>query len=770
MARSLRRGAALCAALLLACEGSADAPATTALTPTASNVTPTTVPTGSTLPIEDVARYPRPGTSVPGAIRFSPDDKLVTFLRSPDDSLSRELYALDIASGKTSTVMGTEAGGDSEENLTLEEKLRRERMRQRATGVTRYAWSKEGETILVPMQRDLFVLDGPQAEPRRVVDGEQDAPIDARMTRDGSKIAFVMDDELYVVPTEGGTPRQITKGARGTGKTHGLAEYIAQEEMGRHHGYWWSNDGSKIAYTEVDETHIPIYRIIHQGKDTVGEGAQEDHRYPFAGKANARVKLGVISAKGGSTKWMDLSMEGVQPGEDGWPDLYLARVHWMPDGSLVAEIENRDQTRLDLVRFNPATGKGTRILREETDVWINLHGVFEPLEEGDDAGAFVWASERSGFRHLYVIGADGKVLRQLTDGDWMVDGVAGVDEKGGQIYFTGNREDPRERHLYRVPLAGGEIERITKAAGTHGVTLDHGFTRFIDTHQSLETPPRITIRDLKTGEEQAVIHEPNDPRVQALGLRPPELVEIQNRDGTRLYGALYLPSGPKKPRPTLVSVYGGPHAQRVTNGWNMTVDMRAQYLRGLGYAVFVLDNRGSARRGLAFEGAIKHDMGHLEVQDQQDGVKWLVDQGYTDPARVGIYGWSYGGYMSAMSLMRAPETFKVAIAGAPVTSWDGYDTHYTERYMGTPQGNPKGYESSDVMKYVDQLKGNLLLVHGGIDENVHFRHTARLVSRLIDANKNYDLLMFPDERHMPRKMETRVYMEERIRQFLEQHL
>lgn len=727
---------------------------------------------GKAIPVEDVARFPRPGTAVPGAIRFSPDDAHVTFLRSPDDSLRRELCALDVKTGEVSTVMGAEAGGDSEENLTLEEKLRRERRRERATGVTRYAWAKDAPTLLVPMQRDLFVLETTSGRPRRVVDGEEHAPLDARMSRDGKQIAYVMDDELYVVPTVGGTPRQITSGARGTGKTHGLAEYIAQEEMGRHHGYWWSRDGSKIAYTEVDETHIPIYRIVHQGKDAVGENAQEDHRYPFAGQANAHVRLGVTSARGGPTTWMELAMDEVEPGPDGWADLYLARVHWMPDGSLVAQLQNRVQNRLDVVRFDPDTGKGTRILREESGIWINLHDIFEPLEKGqaDDDGGFVWGSERNGFRHLFVIGRDGSVLRQLTNGPWMVDDVLGVDEDAGTIYFTGNREDPRERHLYSVPLTGGSIRRLTSEAGYHGITLDHGFSRFVDTHSALDQPPRITLRDLKTGEELAVIHEPNDPRIEALALSPPTLVGVKNRKGTQLFGALYLPEGPKAPRPTLISVYGGPHAQRVTNSWGMTVDMRAQYLRSLGYVVFVLDNRGSARRGLMFEGAIKHDMGHHEVEDQQDGVAWLVEQGHTDSARVGIYGWSYGGYMSAMSLMRAPETFKVAVAGAPVTSWDGYDTHYTERYMGTPLSNPKGYESANVMNYVDQLEGHLLLVHGGIDENVHFRHTARLVSRLIDADKDYELLMFPDERHMPRKVETRVYMEERLRRFLEKHL
>ena len=224
------------------------------------------------------------------------------------------------------------------------------------------------------------------------------------------------------------------------------------------------------------------------------------------------------------------------------------------------------------------------------------------------------------------------------------------------------------------------------------------------------------------------------------------------------------------PWPAIVSVYGGPHAQRVTRGWGMTVDLRAQYLASLGFLVFKLDNRGSARRGLAFEGAIKHDLGNLEVQDQVDGVRWLAEQGLADPARVGIYGWSYGGYMAAMALARAPETFKAAVAGAPVSSWDGYDTHYTERYMGTPAGNPEGYASSSVLTHVGNIQGTLMIVHGLIDENVHFRHAARLIDALVKARKPHDLMLFPDERHMPRSEADRVYMEERMRDFFVQEL
>jgi dipeptidyl-peptidase-4 len=493
---------------------------------------------------------------------------------------------------------------------------------------------------------------------------------------------------------------------------------------------------------------------MHQGKDALGDAAQEDHRYPFVGQVNARVRLGVVPAAGGETVWMNL-------GEN--PDLYLARVAWWPDGRLVVQIENRAQTVLRVVAFDPATGAPTLLWEETQAVWINLHDMLKPLRDG----RFIWASERSGFMHLYLHDAGGRPLHAITEGDWMVESVAGVDEERALVYLTGTRDGPLEAHLYAVPLAGGAPKRLTPAPGTHQVVLDHGKRRFIDTRSDLDQPPVTHLCSLEDGRPRVALYDRPDDRVAALDLTPPEIVTVRSRDGETLYGALYRPVGDAPgPYPVVVSVYGGPHAQRVSRAWSMTVDLRAQYLRRRGVLVFKLDNRGSARRGLAFEGAIKHNLGDVEVRDQVAGLRWLVDQGLADPDRVGVMGWSYGGYVALMCLARAPSHFKAAVAGAPVTHWDGYDTHYTERYMGLPAENSEGYEVSSVMAHVDDIRGRLLLVHGLIDENVHFRHTARLINALIRARKDYDLLLFPDERHMPRGLADRVYMESRILDWL----
>ncbi len=715
---------------------------------------------------EDVATVPAPGLAQPVDFQFSPDDAVITFLLSPDRSRTRQLYGFEPASGSRGIFFEPPSTGATDENVSLEEALRRERARQWGSGVTDYAWAQHAPVLMAPLPDGVYVQDAHGL--RRAIDG---AVQGARLSPDGSQIAFVRDGDLWVVASAGGAPRALTTGAGKAGVTRGLAEFVAAEEMGRHEGFWWSPDGQMIAFAEVDEQHIPIYRIVHQGKDRVGEGAQEDHHYPFAGAANALVRLGVVEVATGETVWMNVAAGGPNPGSYE----YLARVRWLPSGELLALLQDRRQLNQDWLRFDPRTGQGRLLLHEQSRVWLNLHDLFHPLpaDYPHAPGGFIWATEGRGFRHLQMYDANGRPVRALTEGEWLVETLDGVDESAGTVYFTATEAGATERQLYRVSLAGGKPSRITTAAGIHQVKLDHACRRFVDVVDSLTQPPRVTVRSLADDAELAVIYETDDPRIGELGLLPPELVTVPNRAGEMLHGLLYRPAASRfgdGPYPVIVDVYGGPHAQRVLNAWRGTANMRAQYLCSLGFLVFILDNRGSAGRGLQFEAAIRWDMGNAEVQDQVDGVRWLVEQGLGDRNRVGVYGWSYGGYMALMCLARAPETFHVAVAGAPVTNMDGYDTHYTERYMGLPQENAEGYWSSSVMAHVADIAGRLLLVHGLIDENVHFRHTARLINALIRARVPYELMLFPDERHMPRRLEDRVYMEDRIRDFFNLNL
>eukprot|EP00644_Phytophthora_capsici_P014956 jgi/Phyca11/511988/fgenesh2_kg.PHYCAscaffold_109_\ len=802
--------------------------------------------------LEDVAKMPAPGLSAPANVSFSPDGRIVAFLHAPgaQSGLSRQLYALDVTSRRVSLLAAPPNQGNTEGNLSLEEKLRRERQRQMGVGITSYAWnpSPHSQRLLYPLQGDLYIQEQPGAELKLLFDktstGAAGGAIDPQFSPDGRWVAFVQDKEIYIIPstvTEGGQEAvQVTQGARGVdGKSNGLACFLTQEELSRFRGFWWSPDSSRLAFEEIDESHIPKFRIMHSGSpEPTGDAAQEDHRYPFAGAANPKRRLGVIKLPHAEQEhaglhflgnhwqiptpvWMDFA--AVNPD----PDFYVSRVNWLPDQSLGVQRLNRLQTEVMFLRFDVQTGHATTLIHETNAVWLNANYLFRNIEaENKNTFRFLWGSERCGYMHLYLYeytaGAPGaRLLGAVTSGKWNVESVEGIDLAQGRVYFCGTADSPLERHLYVASLFPNSEPilpptRLTGAEGMHSVVMDSSCRMFVDVYSNTTTPTRALVCVVPSDAEITAVKpvefadpttaavpapvpedlaallqgiqdlayplttEQEDLRVsilQAQGkLCEPKIISFPTRDGKEtLYGAVYLPD-PKihgdGPYPTMVSVYGGPHVQRVGRMWAMTVDMRAQRFRDMGYAVLKVDNRGTFRRGSAFEGAIKHCMGTVEILDQQDGVQTLVKEGITIEGRVGIYGWSYGGYMSAISLMKAPETFKLAIAGAPVTSWDGYDTCYTERYMSTPQLNPGGYFEGSVMEAVGNMQSGqkLMLIHGLIDENVHFRHTARLISALINARKHYDLLLFPGERHSPRHLEDRIYMEQRIAEYVQANL
>lgn len=805
----------------------------------------------ASIQVQEVVKYPLPGCDQPSDFSFSTNGSVLCSLYSKVGTLQRSVHACTIrtsASGATGGV-AVESGmqessapeestptagfevmlepprgsGVDEKHLSLEEKLRRERLRERGLGITRYFWSKSPATpppshriannmaektggrvpyipyVMVPLPDGVYlqwvdvkgedVTQGSWSALSglyKVIPATTENPIlEPTISPDGQKISYVSHGNLfcYWVTTE--KTVQLTHDAS-KGVVNGLAEYVAQEEMDRRTGHWWNPNSTKIAFTQCDTRHIPLYRIQHLGAEDSGPGLEEEHEYPFVGESNAKVRLGILSVEdealmkqhqmqtNDSPKspseeeeekkalvWTDVcaggdsgaaSCSGTSQGGD---EEYVPRVGWFPDGRLYAQLQDRKQQKLKLVQFDPDSGKRKVLLTEITDVWHNLSNCFRPLCKLYDGknthlnGGFIWASEKDGYRHLYLHSRDGTCVCALTSGNWMVDSLEGVDETRGLLYFTGTADSEIERHLYCLSisewLSGGSLKahrRVTIAKGMHHVVLDPTFQYFVDIHDSPDNPPQITFCSLLDGKVICMIHKSkiseSDDRLQRLSAQPPELVTITANDGTVFHGAVYKPDPEvygKGPYRTLVSVYGGPHVQTVSRSWILTVDMRAQLFRAKGFLVFKLDNRGSSRRGLKFEGAIQHKMGGIEIEDQVLGVKWLVKNNLADPNRVGMYGWSYGGYMSAMALAKAPDVFKVAVAGAPVTSWDGYDTHYTERYMGLLEENKDAYASdTSVVFNAFRIKGKLLLIHGMIDENVHFRHTVRLVRALNSAS------------------------------------
>jgi dipeptidyl-peptidase-4 len=707
----------------------------------------------SQLTPEQVARYPRPGMAIPGKLRYSPDAKFVTYLFSERGDLVRDLWGLDLATGRKQRFLSPPGETVTEENISRDEVLRRERLRLRETGITDYIWAKKANVMLLPLRADLYRW--AEGSVTRLAGG---GVIDPKITDDGRRTFFVREGDLWTV--DGAGERRLTSHPSGT--SSGVAEFVAQEELDRLSGYWPSPAGDLVAFEQVDESHIPVFPIVHQAKPVL---EIEEHRYPFAGAENARVKLGVVSVDDRATTWVDL-------GND---EGYIARVDWHPDGRLLVQWLSRDWRRLELRAYfppapekspSPARGGGSgwgSILVEEQEPWINLH---DDLRFVESTGEFTWSSERSGYRHLYLYAPDGRLIRQLTRGDWPAEATVALDQKRRQLYFVGWKERPLDRQLFRVSLDGGEPEPLTPGSGMHGAVIAPDFSSFVRTSDHLMEPPNIDVVSLRDQKITLAIHSPSDVSVD---LPPPELHSFRSSDGVELHAAVYRPTASAH-APVIVSVYGGPGAQMVNDSWVQTVDLRAQMLAQQGFVVLKVDNRGSARRGLAFEAPIARRMGQIEVRDQVEGVRWLETLGFADVSRVGIYGWSYGGFMTVMALVTAPDVFKVGVAGAPVTFWEGYDTAYTEKFMGTPQENPEGYRLGSPLAHIDRLRGKLLVIHGMIDENVHFRHTARLMQALIDAGKPFETLLYPNERHMPRSEKDRVDMERRILEFFRRNL
>jgi len=662
----------------------------------------------------------------------------------------------------------SQAPAKSSGRLSREEELRRERMRARGD---------QGSTApgtglsVITVDGDL-VLRKPEAEPEKLTTtpGAEIAP---QLSKDGKQVAYVRDRALYVMNLDDRQERRLSpESADGLG--YGEAEFVAQEEMDRFDGFWISPDGKTVVYQETDERAIPVYPIVHQG-DT--EWSVENHRYPFAGKLNAKVRIGLVPTAGGETRWLSyLPDEGEQ---------YLARVHWVSPQSFLVEWLSRDHKKLTVIRTDAETLKSETLFTESAPDFINLHEDFRLVDE--TSGEFVWATEESGFKHLQLRGRDGKVIRQLTSGPGAVDKVLKVIPKLREVWYMAWVESPLESHVFRVSLDGQPPVRLTKEPGMHDATVaDDGLT-FVDRFSSFEQASK-SIRKNREGTEapeepegngQAELARPKRPNVTTAmsmldeGGAKAQLITFESRDGVKLHGCYYPPRNlqPGQKAPLLVMVYGGPHVQTVTNTYRMANDPSVFPYTSKGIAVWKMDNRGSSRRGKAFESAVFKNLGTLEVQDQVDGVRHVLKAfPEVDGSRVGITGGSYGGYMTLRALQLAPETFHVGVSFAPVTDWDGYDTCYTERYMETPQTNPAGYQRSSVLANADKLQGKLLLVHGMIDENVHYRHTARLIQAMMAANKPFELLAVPQGRHGFRRPTDGAFARNRTQEFLMKHL
>ncbi len=695
------------------------------------------------------------GTSM-RSVQFSPDGNRVSFLQGKSENKDQfDLWEYNIASQQKQLLVDSLVLSPDGEILSAEEKARRERQRTASfSGIVEYHWSNDGKQILFPLGGNLFVYQLNSQSVQQITDSK-DFDTDARFSPKGNYVSFIRNQNIFIVNLQNKQLQQLTLDGKDTIK-NGMAEFVAQEEMDRDTGYWWSDDDEKIAYIQVDESPVSItqrYEINAENIEIVNQ------RYPYTGDPNVWVKLAILNIKTNKTNWVDLGSN---------TDIYLTRVKWLPNSQQVSyQIMQRNQQQMDLI-FADLQGENTPILTETSNTWLNLHDDLYFLKDS----TFIWASERDGFKHLYHYSNQGKLLKQLTQGKWVVDDIEAIDKKEQQLYFTASKESANEKHLYSVDFGSNEIKKITNQPGWHDVSMDEQAKFFIDNLSDRDHPELTYLFDIG-GKKITTLNDnsiqKNHPYFPYLDShQKTKFGKIQSISGESLHYRIILPKGfdANNKYPVFLYTYGGPHAQVVTNSWGRSID---QYMAQQGFIVFALDNRGSARRGVKFESGLYKHMGGVEIEDQLAGVEYLKSLPYVNADKIGIFGWSYGGFMALKAITKS-DVFALAVAVAPVTDYKLYDTFYTERYMSTPQLNPDGYKTTAVFDDVKNITKPLLVIHGMADDNVLFTNSTQLFKAMQDAGVLYDSVIYPGGKHGISGEKPQIHVWKTISQYFIKHL
>lgn len=725
----------------------------------------------SILPLERLYQSPSLSGPTPRALSFSPDGTKVTFLKAREEDGARlDLWAFDVATGEASLLVDSKILEPEEVVLSEQEKALRERQRTAGQkGILSYDWGSK-DTILIPIGGDLHLvtLTDNGAQARQLTQTEA-FEFDAKVSPGGKYVSFIRDNALFAIELATGKETQLTPDADpANAVSYGVAEFVAQEEMSRYTGYWWSQDDAYVAFTRVDESAVDSVPRFDISADSV---AVIDQRYPKAGRPNAIVDLFVRDMGTGIATEVKWRREDWGPATD----QYLVRVNWGLAGELAFQRVDRDQQILEHVWANVANGTIRPFLLEEQKSWVNLSNDFVAMPE--ELNVYAYTDEKRGYRHISITqtGPEGPGTGiHVTEGDWAVSSIVGRALNPRSIFFLGYKDTPLERHLYKTVSKDSEPERITPLGSSWSVTMSPDGQSYIGTSSSPDQPPQTGLYKADgtriTWIEENRLDE-NHPYFPYLGDHTvPDYGMLKAEDGQDLYYSIQLPPNFDKTKkyPALVEVYGGPHVQTVTRNWENLSD---QYYTREGYIVFRLDNRGSDNRGRKFEDAIYRRTGGPEVRDQLVGVDYIKSLPYVDPDRIGLQGWSYGGYMTLMTLLQAdPGTFAAAVSGAPVTDWSLYDTFYTERYMDTPQDNAEGYEASSVFPYLDNLEDPLLMIHGMADDNVVFENSTRLYAELQMRGKQFEMMTYPGQRHGIRGEALQIHLMRTRMAFLNRHL
>ena len=598
-----------------------------------------------------------------------------------------------------------------------------------------YKFNNDETAVLINWSDDLFYYQlGSEKAMRVTSDPEEE--VGETFSPNDRMLGFVRNNNMYVYDLATQRERKLT--TDGSPRIlNGRLDWVYQEELygrGNFEAYWWSPDSTRLVYLRLDENPVPEFTVVdhipyHQ--------ALEVTPYPKAGDPNPLVQLGVVNTAGGATRWVDTFK--YQPS-----DLLIVRVTWTPDGKrVVYQAQNREQTFLDLNFADAVDGKSNTILHEISKAWVGVNDNPNFLKDG----SFLWQSERNGWDHFYHYSADGKLLRQVTDGQWEVSSFESLDEDKGLLYFTATEHSPIAPQAYRVKLDGTGLTRVTTGEGSHKVTVSPIFNLFIDQWNDINTPTQTRLYDTN-GKLVRVINENKVEALKQYKLGTAEFLQVKTRDGFAMEAMMIKPPDfdPGKKYPVLEFTYSGPHAPQVKNGWGASTYLWHQLLAEKGYVIWICDNRTASGKGLESSWPVYKNFGELELRDLEDGLAWLKSQPYVDGSRIGIWGWSYGGFMTSYALTHS-QNFKMGIAGGTVSDWRNYDSIYTERYMQTPQNNPEGYKNSSPVNFAKDLHGKLLLIHGAMDDNVHVQNTVQFAYELQKAGKQFQLMLYPKSRH-----------------------